>query len=99
MVFALTDKNKDALENYTDLWDEIKDQIELISCNKPIDYKRYFIKIRFKPDNDLPLGKILNIPVCVILVRYDFQENSKYYPQVFLYECFYKYKCEYDDGS
>ena len=27
LIFALTDKNKEALENYTELWDETKDQI------------------------------------------------------------------------
>ena len=28
LIFASTDKNKEALENYTELWDESKDQIE-----------------------------------------------------------------------
>ena len=73
LIFALTDKNKEALENYTELWDEIKDQIELISGNKPIEYKKNFMKIRFESDDDLPLGKILNITVCVIIVRSVFQ--------------------------
>ena len=36
LIFASTDKNKEALENYTELWDEIKDQIEVIGVNKPI---------------------------------------------------------------
>ena len=43
------------------------------------------------------MGKILNIPACVITVRSVFQENNKYYPQVFLHECFYEY--EYDMES
>ena len=59
LVFALTEKNKEALENYTELWDEIKDQIELISGNKPIQYKKDFMKIKFESDDDLPLGKML----------------------------------------
>ena len=83
LIFALTDKNKETLENYTELWDEIKDQIELISGNKPIEYKKNFMKIRFESDDDLPLGKILNVPVCVIIVRSVFQEKNKYYSQVF----------------
>ena len=33
-IFAFTDKNKDVLENYTELWDKIKDQIEAISDAK-----------------------------------------------------------------
>ena len=55
------------------------------------------MKIRFESDDNLPLGKILNIPVCVIIIRSVFQENNKYYPEVFLHECFYEY--EYEDDS
>ena len=36
LVFALTDKNKEALENYTELWDEIKNEIEAIREIEPI---------------------------------------------------------------
>ena len=57
------------------------------------------MRIKFESDNDLPLGKILNIPVCVIIVKSVFQENDRYYPQVFLKECFYEYKHEYEDDS
>ena len=61
LIFASTDKNKEALKNYTGLWHEIKDQIETISGNKLITYGRNFMKIRFESDDDLPLGKILSI--------------------------------------
>ena len=88
MIFASTDKNKETLENYTELWDEIKDQIELISGNEPIEYGKNFMKIRFESNDDLPLGKMLNIPLFEIVVRSVFQENKKYYPQVFLHEMF-----------
>ena len=83
LIFTLPDKKKEALENHTELWDEIKDQIETKSGNKPIEYKKYLIKIKFESADDLPLIKMLNIPECVIIVRSVFQENSKYYPQVF----------------
>ena len=94
LVFALTDKNKEALENYTELWNEVKGQIELISGNEPIEYKKDFMKIKFESDDDFPLGKILNIPLCVIIVRSVFQENNNYYPQ----ECFYEYEYELENG-
>ena len=92
LMFALTEKNNETLENYTELWDEIKDQIELTSGNEPIEYEKTFMKIRFESDDDLP-----NIPVCVIIIRSVFQENNKYYPQAFLHECFYEYEFEYED--
>ena len=53
------------------------------------------MKIKFESNDDLPLGKILNIPVCVIIVKSVFQENGKYYPQVFLKE----YDNKYEDYS
>ena len=99
MIFASIDKNKKALENSTELWDEIKDKIEKkMSVGKPIKYKEDFMKIKFESDDDLnhilPLGKTLNITVCIITVKSVFQENNNYYPQVYLHECFYEYEYE-----
>ena len=85
-------KNGRALENYTELSEEIKEQIELISGNNVIKYSKDFKKIKFNSNDDLPLGKILNIHVCIIIVRSVFEEDRKYYPQVLLQECFYKYE-------
>ena len=48
LVFASTDKNKEALENYTELWHEVKDQIKAISGDNPIEYGKDFIKARFE---------------------------------------------------
>ena len=92
MIFASTDKNKEVLRKYTKLWDKIKNQIETISGNKQIEYGKDFIKIRFESDDDLPLGKILSIPECIIAVRSVFQEDNNYYPQVYLHECLYEYE-------
>ena len=92
MIFASTDKNKEILKKYTELWDEIKSQIETISGNKQIEYGKDFMKIRFESDDNLPLGKILNIPVCIIAAVSAFQEDNNYYPQVYLHECLYEYE-------
>ena len=90
LIFALTDRNKEALKNYTKLWNEVKDQVEMKSDNKP--KLNDFTKIKFESDNNLPLGELLNIPVCVIIAQSVFQKNSNYYPQVYLHECFYEYE-------
>ena len=92
MVFLFTDKNREALENCTELWDEVKDQIKTISCDNPIGYGKDFIKARFESNDDLPLGKILNIPVCIIVVKSVFQRDNNYYPQVILYEWLYEFE-------
>ena len=52
LIFASTDKNKDILKKYTELWDEFKNPIET-SGNKQIEYGRDFMKIRFESDDDL----------------------------------------------
>ena len=61
--FTLTNKNREALENYKELWSEIKDEIETIRGIEPIRYEKDFMKIKFESNDDLPLGKILNIRV------------------------------------
>ena len=91
----MTYKNREALENYTELWDEIKDQIETINGDNPFEYGKDFIKARFESNDDLPLSKILNIPVCTIIVKSVFQEDNNYYPQLLLYECLYKYEDQF----
>ena len=49
------------------------------------------MKIGFESNDDLPLGKILSIPSMKIVVKSVLQKDSKYYPQVYLHECGYKF--------
>ena len=99
LVFALTDKNKTALENYKELWNEIKEEIKTINGIEPFQYEKDVMKIRFESDYGLPFGKILNIPVCIIIAKSVFEENGKYYPQVHLKDCFFGYEHKNDDDS
>ena len=92
MVFASTDKKREALQNYTELCDEVEDQIKTINGDNPSEYGKDFIKARFESNDDLPLGKISNISVCIIVVKSVFQRDNNYYPQVLLYECLYEYE-------
>ena len=92
ICFFFTDKHREALENYIELWDEIKYQIETIHGDNPIEYGKDFMKARSESNDDLPLSKMLNIPVCIIIVKRVFQEDNNYYPQVLLYECLHKHE-------
>ena len=94
LTFASTEKNRIKLENYTELWSEIKEQIELISGEKVSKYRKDFMKIRFKTNDDLQLNKVINIPVRVIIASSIFKEDNKYHPQILLHDCFYE--CEED---
>ena len=53
LIFAFTDMNNEILETYTELWNEIKNQIETMNDDKPVRYKRVFMKIRLESDEDL----------------------------------------------
>ena len=52
--------------------------------------KKDFMKITFNSNDTLPLNKILNLHNMTIVIRSVFQEDRKYYPQVFSDECLYK---------
>ena len=48
------------------------------------------MKINFNFDDNLPLNKVLKLNNSTIIVRSVFQEDNKYYPQIFLDECLYE---------
>ena len=72
-------------KTYTELWDKIKDLSRPIT-NISGDYDEKYIKIQFNSDDNLPLYKVLKLPNLAIAVKSVFQEDRKYYPQVFLEE-------------
>ena len=52
-------------------------------------YEKDYMEIKFNSDENLPLNKILKLHNLTIIVGSVF-EDGKYYPQVFLDECFYE---------
>ena len=48
-----------------------------------------FDKIRFSSDVDLPLGKLTKFKVLTIIIKCIIKKNDKYYPEIYLDECFY----------
>ena len=48
------------------------------------------MKTRYESDDNLPLNKILKFPMLTVIDRSVFEENVKYYPQLFLDECVYE---------
>ena len=49
------------------------------------------MKIKFNSEHNLPLNKILKLHMLTVIARSVFQEENKYYPQVFLDECLYEF--------
>ena len=95
LIIISTGKNKGMLEDYTELFDEIAEQIELTSNNDDkVIYYRDITRIKFKTNDDLVFNEIINIPVCGIVVSSVAKEEDEYYPQILLHDCFY----EHDDS-
>ena len=84
-----TNESKEKIKTYEELWIKIRDLISSVTKNSD-DYDQIYIKIKLISDDKLPLNKMIEIPVMVIVVRAIFYENNKYYPQVFLDECLYE---------
>ena len=87
LTFASTDKTKKVLQKCTKLCEEPKYNIQTIYSGKSGEYEKYYMKIKFISDDDLPLNKIPKLRMLTIIVRSVLQEDGKYYPKVFLEEC------------
>ena len=79
-----TDKNKEVLKKYAEFWDWIKNKIETINGGKKCEYAKDFMKIIFDSDDDLRLNKPVKLRMLTIVVRFVFQEDGKFYPQIYL---------------
>ena len=78
LVFDSIDENK-----YTEIWDGIKNEIEIISSSKKGEYSKDFTKIKFNTYDNLPLNKLLKLHMLTIIVRCIFEEHGKFYPQLY----------------
>ena len=90
LVFDSTDENKEVLEKYTELRDGIEYETETINGGKKGEYGKDFTKIKFDTDDNLPLNKPLNFRLLTIIVRCIFEEDSKFYLQLYLDQCLYE---------
>ena len=79
LVFDSANENKEVLKKYTEIWDEIKNEIGTTNGGKAVKYGKYFLKIKFNSDDDLPLDKRLKFPTMIIVYRSVFEEDGKDY--------------------
>ena len=84
LVFDSADENEEVLKKYTKLWDGIKNEFETINDSKKDEYNEDFMKIEFDTDDNLPLNKPLKLRLLTIIVRCVFEEDGKFYPQLYL---------------
>ena len=70
MVFDdYANENKALLKKYTDVLDGIKEEIKAINGGKENDYGKYYMKIKFNSDDNLPLNKPLTFHLMTIIIR------------------------------
>ena len=87
---SLTYNNNNVLIKYAEVWNGIKDQIKKINNGSGGEYAIDYTKIKLDSDDNLPLNEILKFRVLTIIIRNIFEKNGKYYPQIFLDDCFYE---------
>ena len=83
-------ESKGLLKKYTDVWDGIKNEIKAINGGKEIDYGKDYMKIKFNSNDDLPLNKPLKFNAMARIIRSVFEEDGKFYVQLYLDNCFYE---------
>ena len=83
LVFNSSDENKKVLKKHAELWDGIKNKIKNINDGE-WKYGKDLTKIKFDTNDDLPLNKPLNLHMLTIIVRSVFEDEGKFYPQVYL---------------
>ena len=90
LVFDSTDENIEVLKKYINLGNGIKNEIETINSGKKGEYGKDFMKIKFDIDDNLPLKKQSKLYMLTIIVRTVFEEDGKFYPQLYLDDRLYE---------
>ena len=89
MVFDSTDENKELLKKYNYFFNGIRNKMKKIRGDE-CDYGKYYMKIKFSSDDDLPLNKQLKFHNMTVTIRTVFEEDGKLYPQVVLDDTLYE---------
>ena len=94
LVFCENHKNKDMINNYVKIIDQLKEEIiYLINESEKDDSFRLgdnFMRFKFKTDDSLPYNQKINIPVCVISLSSVIKKGNTYYPNFRSQKCFYE---------
>ena len=87
---AFTENNDEVLKKYMEVLSGIKIGIEKINNNKSGEYEKEYLKIKLDSDDKLPLNKQLKFLSVTRVIRSVFEDDGKYYPQVFFDDCLHE---------
>ena len=82
-IFDSADENKEVVKKCADVLDGIKNKIKAINDGQKNNYVKDYMKIKFNSDEDLPLNKPLKFHAMTIIIKSVFEEDGKFYPQLF----------------
>ena len=89
LIFDSADEKKELIKKYNYVFNGIRDKIREINSGV-CDYEKDCMKTKFNSDDDLPLNKPLKFCLVTITIRSVFEEDGKFYPQVFLDDTLYE---------
>ena len=85
----ISSENGDIMQKYRDVFNGIKEIIKKMNdYGQPIKYNDNYMKIKFNTGDNIPLNKIIYFPTITIIIRSVTKKDDKYYPQLFLHDCF-----------
>ena len=66
--------------------------MRLFEGTESVEFSKNCIMIKFNSNTKVPINKILNISVCVIIIAFVSKRDKyyKYYPQIYLDSCYLK---------
>ena len=68
----------------------LKKKLKQLIVAKKIEYRKDYMKIRFKSNDDLPLKKPIKLHLLTIIISCVISEDGKFYPQLFLDDALYE---------
>ena len=80
LVLDDVNKNKEVLKKYEEVWEGVKKENETINSSKKIEYRKDYMKIRLKSNDDLPLNKPIKLRLFTINIRCVISEDGKFCP-------------------
>ena len=90
LIFCENDKNKDMINNYLRIIDQIKEEMISWTDEENFDFNDDFLKFKFRTGDNLVYNEIINISVCVISLSSVIKRKNNYYPNFKSKTCFYE---------
>ena len=77
-------------KKYEEVFSKIKSEIKIVNGGKELFYEKDHARISVNTDDDLPLNKLLKLPMLIIIIRFVFQKGEELHPLIYLDECLYE---------